>query len=260
VLETPRTHPCRTGVVLLYPGVQEYIRAHWAFRSLATALAGRGFPVLRFDYRGVGDSAGEPESTTFEACVEDACAAARELHECASVENVAFIGMRLGAAVALEASGRLPYVDRVLLWNPIARGHDYLAELERIDRAARIRLLHSMRHDPEELGGYAFPRTVRRSIERIDLRWPLPGRARRFEIFAESVSAARCASCDRLRPPSPGDTAPACIVCVALSRSGHRVLPHHVSDSGDLPAFPDAALLAQAAVAALVSHTAEPEP
>ena len=44
----------RAGVLLCYPGVQEYNISHWAFRKLAGLLARAGFPVLRFDWAGTG--------------------------------------------------------------------------------------------------------------------------------------------------------------------------------------------------------------
>ena len=39
----------------------EYIRAHRTFNQLAAGLARAGFPVLRFDYSGTGDSSGADE-------------------------------------------------------------------------------------------------------------------------------------------------------------------------------------------------------
>jgi pimeloyl-ACP methyl ester carboxylesterase len=240
-LEAPRTRPRKTGVLLLYPGVQEYMRAHWAFRSLANGLAERGFPVLRFDYRGVGDSAGEPERTTFESCVDDACIAAEELREAMAVERVALIGMRLGAAIAARAAMKLPFVQRVLLWTPVVSGQGYLAELEYMDQAMRLRLLHAAPRPSDELAGYRFPPDVRRSIERIDLRDFPPGHARRFDILAQFEAQETRELCEALRG------------------GGHTVLNVAISDSGEPANFPDAALLAQGAITTLVARMDESE-
>ena len=49
------------GVLLCYPGPQEYMSCHWAFRKLAALLAREGFHCFRFDYYGTGDSGGEGE-------------------------------------------------------------------------------------------------------------------------------------------------------------------------------------------------------
>ena len=48
-------------MVLCYPGGQEYIRSRRAFRQLAIRLSSAGFPVLRFDYHGCGDSSGDDD-------------------------------------------------------------------------------------------------------------------------------------------------------------------------------------------------------
>lgn len=259
-----RTRP--TGVLLLYPGVHEYLRAHWAFRSLAAGLAARGFPVLRFDYRGTGDSWGDPDATTFEGCVDDARIAADELREAAGVAEVLLLGMRLGAAVALHAAAELPFVRRVLLWNPVVRGRDYVAELEHMDAAMRLRLLHPLRRPPDELAGYPFPPAVRRSLESVDLRHSVAGPVRRMEIFAESISPERCARCElrgavRAAPLPPlGSLSTECTLCEALGRAGHAVSPHAIPHSSGPSAFPDAALLAQGAVSTLVAETDESGP
>ena len=47
------------GVLIVTGGPQYRIGSHRQFTLLARALAERGIPVLRFDYRGMGDSEGE---------------------------------------------------------------------------------------------------------------------------------------------------------------------------------------------------------
>ncbi|MCA3177809.1 MAG: serine aminopeptidase domain-containing protein [Burkholderiales bacterium] len=117
------------GVVLCYPFGHEYMRAHRAFRQLAMLLARDGYPVLRFDYSGTGDSAGDAEDATIARWREDVSTAIEELEDTAGVERVALVGLRLGAAVSVLAAASRGDVERLVLWDPVVDGGDYLREL-----------------------------------------------------------------------------------------------------------------------------------
>lgn len=69
-VDAPNNHP---GVVLVVGGPQYRVGSHRQFLLLARYLAANGVPVLRFDYRGMGDSTGELRD--FEYIEEDICAA-----------------------------------------------------------------------------------------------------------------------------------------------------------------------------------------
>lgn len=241
VLELPGGRVRQTGVLLLAPGLQDYNRSHWALRSLAAALGARGFPTLRFDYRGMGDSWGEPGVATVEAWAEDAGVAAQELKDSAGVQQLVLLGLRLGAAVAVGAAAALPWARRLVLWNPVVRGAAYLAELAGVDQAMRLRELHSPRRPPDELGGYHFPAVVRASVERVDLcRAELPS-PRRVTLLA----AGEAGEVEALR--------------AALAAAGHTVTWLEGADEAERAPLPDVPMLAQGAVAALVAHLAEVE-
>lgn len=119
----------RRGVVLCAPWGQEYLRSQRSFKLLGDRLAQAGCDVLRFDYYGTGDSAGEGEDITLDGLVEDTLAAVEELQDLAQVRQVTLVGLRFGAAVAAIASGRVPTVDRLVLWDPISNGARYVDEL-----------------------------------------------------------------------------------------------------------------------------------
>ncbi len=118
-----------TGVVLLAPIGQEGIRAHRALRQLALALSGARFHVLRFDYRGTGDSAGDFEDGALEAWTQDVGMASDELEDRTGVKRVSWVGLRMGAALAMRAAKGRRDLDRLVLWEPIVRGRQYLADL-----------------------------------------------------------------------------------------------------------------------------------
>ena len=119
----------RRGAVLCQPLGPEYVRTHRAFRHLAIQLANRGIDVLRFDYYGSGDSAGEATEASLERWVDDVCTAAAELRRTRAVEEIVLVGLRLGAALALAAAPRLRDVTAIVLWEPVDDGREHLAEL-----------------------------------------------------------------------------------------------------------------------------------
>src|SRR3954465_3034524 len=68
------------GVLVCGPIGDEATRAHRPLRHLAERLAAEGFPVLRFDYRGTGDSSGdEMQPGLVKGWLDDVALAADEL-------------------------------------------------------------------------------------------------------------------------------------------------------------------------------------
>lgn len=103
-LATPAPPPTR-GVVIVVGGPQYRAGSHRQFTLLARALADAGTPVLRFDYRGMGDSEGALRD--FEAVDADLRAAIDTLFaQQPQLREVALFGLCDGAtAAALYAPG-----------------------------------------------------------------------------------------------------------------------------------------------------------
>jgi alpha/beta superfamily hydrolase len=192
VLSEPRPGAERGhGVVMCPPIAQEHVRAHWAFRQVAAALARAGFHVLRFDWFGVGDSAGAMANATVDRWVVDVETAAQELKDAAGIRKVSLIGLRLGAALAALAAPRVkPGV--VVLWDPVLDGRRYLEDLRALqtkviadDRRFWFRwpltvrstlgklrpdLAQERRPSAEEMVGFDFPSGLRRGIDALDMQ------------------------------------------------------------------------------------------
>jgi uncharacterized protein len=120
----------RGGAVICYPWAREYLLAHPTLRQLARLLSGAGLHVLRFDYYGTGDSAGDAEDGSQEQWLADVDTAIEELKEVGQLSQVGLIGMRYGAALAAWTSGRRTDVDRLVLWDPVFDGRAYLGEMD----------------------------------------------------------------------------------------------------------------------------------
>jgi uncharacterized protein len=119
----------RCAVLICQPVGHEYINSHRALRQLAVRLAGAGFPVLRFDYSGCGDSYGEAEESNITRWLEDIATAVAELRALSGTYPVCAIGLRLGGTLAVLAGSRCRDLESLVLWEPVVNGRTYLREL-----------------------------------------------------------------------------------------------------------------------------------
>jgi exosortase A-associated hydrolase 1 len=124
-------HPvaeARVGMLVLVGGPQYRVGSHRQFLLLARRLAGAGVPVMRFDFRGMGDSSGS--KTQFYETVSDIRAALDSFsNACASLEKIILWGLCDAASAAL-LYWRLTRDSRVagmVLLNPWVRSEQSLA-------------------------------------------------------------------------------------------------------------------------------------
>ena len=119
----------REGIVLCYPFGQEYLRSHRAFRRLGAQLSESGFHVLRFDYRGTGDSSGDMDDVSPSDWVDDTAVAIAELKDIAAVDRITLVGLRLGALIAAQACMSRTSVRGLVVWDPVLCGRSFQEEL-----------------------------------------------------------------------------------------------------------------------------------
>jgi exosortase A-associated hydrolase 1 len=120
--------PGALGLVMVVGGAQYRAGSHRQFVLLARRLANAGFPVLRFDHRGLGDSSGERQP--FDALDDDIDTALASLqHHCPSVRQVVLWGLCDGASAALLYSGQHTdaHLAGLCLLNPWVRSQATLA-------------------------------------------------------------------------------------------------------------------------------------
>ncbi len=108
------------GVVVVVGGPQYRVGSHRQFVLLARQLSAAGYPVLRFDYRGMGDSGGETRS--FEQIDADIAAAIDALHEqFAGLRGVVLWGLCDAASAIACYAPQDPRVGGLVLLNPWVR-------------------------------------------------------------------------------------------------------------------------------------------
>src|SRR6266568_2120821 len=129
----------RLGVVLCNSHGEEYLCSHRTIRSLAGRLQAMGFPTLRFDYHGTGDSLGsDRDPQRVRAWTQSVHAAIDELRRASGVDGVVLFGFRLGAALAMMAAAERDDVRALALWSPCARGRAFLRERRALHAVASV--------------------------------------------------------------------------------------------------------------------------
>lgn len=134
----PKENVRPLGLVFCHPFGEERIRVHRIYFNLANLLAEEGYPVLRFDYAGYGDSEGDWENVSVEMHLSDINAAVNFLLEKTEIKNLGLFGVRFGATLACVAAEETPAIDYLVLWEPILNVWQYLYEKLRVNLATQV--------------------------------------------------------------------------------------------------------------------------
>jgi exosortase A-associated hydrolase 2 len=201
-----------TAFIMCHPWGEEKLWSHRVFVSVARALAGKGFPTLRFDFMGAGDSDGSTRDTdlgTHLADLEAAVMQVRARHSLAT--SIGFVGLRFGATLAallverLEAMQGYPLRDSPLvLWDPVIDGAAYLQELLRSDLTTQLAIYGKVRENREALqeriraggvvavDGYEIGEALFESVARPDLL-PTTSRQHSGRVLVVQISPQEAA-------------------------------------------------------------------
>lgn len=120
VLHESSCQASTVGVLVVVGGPQYRVGSHRQFVLLARHLASKGFPVMRFDYRGMGDSGGEPRD--FRQVEPDIRAAVDAfMHHVPQLRSVVIFGLCDAASAALMYCGADSRLAGLILANPWVR-------------------------------------------------------------------------------------------------------------------------------------------
>jgi len=111
---------CAVGIVIIVGGPQYRVGSHRQFVLMARAWAAQGYSVLRFDYRGMGDSTGE--SRSFDSVDDDVRAAVDVFQQhVPDVRKIVLFGLCDAASAALMSANSDPRLQGLILANPWVR-------------------------------------------------------------------------------------------------------------------------------------------
>lgn len=175
-VEIPRS---ASAVMICSPFGWDEICSYRSRRDWANDLAREGFPTLRLDFPGTGDSGGTPRDPgQLSRWTNAVTSAAENLRATLGVERLAAIGIGLGGLVACRAVAEGAEIDELVLWGVPARGRTLLRELRAFASLEDSVLgpVDDKDLDPAPLpdgalwaGGFALPATTAEELERLDL-------------------------------------------------------------------------------------------
>ena len=195
-------------MVYVHPFGDEMNKARRMAALQARRLAARGWSVLQVDLHGCGDSAGEFGEARWETWADDVRAALAWLRARGD-GPLGLWGLRLGATLACHVARDAALgLERLLLWQPVVAGEQFLAQFLRLRLAsemlaggaattalrelrAQLAQGHSL-----EIGGYALHPALAEAIAKQDLLGAPPAakRVHWLEVAPQPASV--------LRPPS----------------------------------------------------------
>ena len=222
IFEPAPTEKASAAVLLCNAFGHEAIHAHRLYRVLAQRLTRAGFDVMRFDYFGTGDSAGDDRDADLDGWTGDVLTAYEELLSRSGSSRAAWLGARLGAPLVARATHRAARTpERVVLWDPIVDGGAYLAEIG----ALHERTLEISYAGVQPLWR-AFPRSASECMG-FELAQPLQEGLR--ALTPETFAAPRALRCEVICGAVPEIRA----LAAAWSASGLRVDTTLLADAFD---------------------------
>jgi pimeloyl-ACP methyl ester carboxylesterase len=165
-----------TAVLMCPPFGWEDVCSYRSRREWAARLAHSGFPTLRIELPGTGDSAGSPTDrqrlSAWTSCV---VAAARWLSDECEHESVAAIGIGLGGMLICAAVCEDAPVHEAVLWAVPARGEALVREQRAFERLEAAKFATRRHAQPQEgsgsvrAGGFTLSAETAGGLEQLDL-------------------------------------------------------------------------------------------
>ncbi len=154
-----------TGVVICSPLGRDARCAHLPMRLLAEDLAAAGYPTLRYDHLGTGDSSDLADDVdALPIWLDSVALAVAHLRAETGVRRVVLCGVRLGASLAAMSAGG---VDGLMLLAPVVSGRSWLRKL-RFSAAIRSGAAEDDA-TPLDVDGLQMSGATAQSLCRLDL-------------------------------------------------------------------------------------------
>jgi pimeloyl-ACP methyl ester carboxylesterase len=161
------------GIVLCKPLGYEAICTDASYRYLAERLSEAGYPVLRFDYDGTGDSFGDDEdSDRVQSWKESIGFAIDTLRQRSGREEITLFGVRFGATLAAITASERGDIKNLILWAGFPNGRSYLRERRALHSAHARSETESPSAKPtdyEEAAGFIVTTDTAADLLKVDI-------------------------------------------------------------------------------------------
>lgn len=162
-------------------GYEQFCMAR-AWRQLGDRFSAAGYPTLRYDHPGAGDSL-EPDDAGLAPFRAGLHAAVAEVRRLTSPRAVVLLGQGLGAALIVDELARLSGIDGVIALAPVSQGRLWLREL-----AAWSAMVGGAEPGALSVGGFVVPEALQRDVRALDIRGAAP--AVGFSLIAARAGRA----------------------------------------------------------------------
>ena len=209
------------AVLLCDPIGSDRMNLHLAYRALALALAASGFPVLRVDYYGTGDSAGSArDAGQVGAWLQSLHDAADWLLRSSGRSKLGCFGALLGGTLATTFAASRSDVRSLALWGASVSGSAFLREV-RAFQAMRSRsdaapLPRDWQDGDQEASGFLLTRETVDAIAALEIDASACRSVRQAAVFARGRNTSEAAIVASFeRAGIPVTPPPAAIVDIA---------------------------------------------
>jgi len=139
----------RTGVVLVHGWSGYRSGPHGLLTALGRTLAAAGWPSLRFDFRGRGESGGQGLESTLLTMADDLVAASEWFARTHGLQRLVYVGLCSGGNVTVGTLARLPMAAGLVLLSvyPFSDGDAFGRDVHRTWHYAGVYLRKALRGD-----------------------------------------------------------------------------------------------------------------
>ncbi|NPA90160.1 MAG: alpha/beta fold hydrolase [Chloroflexi bacterium] len=122
MLHLPDEQKPHPGILMLHGFTGHRMESHLLFVKAARTFARAGYTVLRFDFRGSGESEGRFQDMTIPEEIDDALHVFNwfAAHPTVDPERLTVLGLSMGGCIAAHVAGMDDRVKALILWAPVA--------------------------------------------------------------------------------------------------------------------------------------------